>query len=168
MDRMSRSQMLMDMAIVTAMRGTCSRLQVGAVFSKDGRIIVNGYNGVPKGRPHCTHPCTCDPIQITGDDITMQILHDETCKARMPCLIAQHAERNAIDFAAKHGLSLEGSTLHVTHMPCEQCAGSLLNVGVELVIYLQPYRLTAGVELLEAGSVKVLRMQNKGLISSPL
>jgi dCMP deaminase len=167
MDRMSRSQMLMDMAIVTAMRGTCSRLQVGAVFSKDGRIIVNGYNGVPKGRPHCKHECTCLFLDVK-EEKEYPTGHFPGCPYFEPCLIAQHAERNAIDFAAKHGLSLEGSTLHVTHMPCEQCAGSLLNVGVALVIYLQPYRLTAGVELLEQAGIQVLRMQNKGLISSLL
>ena len=31
--------MLMQMAEVVAQRGTCSRLQVGAIFAKDGRVI---------------------------------------------------------------------------------------------------------------------------------
>jgi len=145
--------MLMGIALVTSERGTCSRLQVGAVFSKDGRILVNGYNGAPKGQPHCLHECDC------GGKVGFPEPHWPACASLAPCLIAQHAERNAIDFAARHGLQLEGSDLHVTHMPCEQCAGSLLNVGINTIFYMHPYRLTRGVELLEAAGVRVLRME---------
>jgi dCMP deaminase len=55
-------------------------------------------------------------------------------------------------------LELEGSDLHVTHMPCIICAGSLLNVGVQTVSYLNAYRLTEGVELLERTGVRVIAM----------
>jgi dCMP deaminase len=145
--------MLMGIALVTAERGTCSRLQVGAVFSKDGRILVNGYNGTAKGQPHCDHTCDC------GMSVDWyQVEHAEDCASGPLRCQAQHAERNAIDFAAKHGLELEGSDLHVTHMPCIICAGSLLNVGVQTVSYLNAYRLTEGVELLERTGVRVIAM----------
>lgn len=151
MERLTREEMLMGIAEVTSERGTCSRLKVGAVFSKEGRILVNGYNGAAKGMPHCDHECTCG-----GYRDAQHLEHLKFCPAGSPCTIAQHAERNAIDFAARHGLSLEGSVLYVTHMPCEQCAGSLLNVGVIRVIYREDYRLRAGVELLERAGVEVL------------
>lgn len=147
-ERISRDEMLMDMAKVVAKRGTCSRLHVGAVFSKEGRIIVTGYNGVPKGQPHCTHICDCgrkDPY----------LIHSPDCQAILPCAKASHAERNGIDFAARMGLSLEGSELHVTHMPCLSCAGSLINVGVERVTYFDSYRSLEGLELLKAAGITI-------------
>lgn len=55
MERLSRPELLMQMAHTMAQRGTCSRLQVGVVFSKNGRIISTGYNGAPAGVPHCEH-----------------------------------------------------------------------------------------------------------------
>lgn len=148
-ERISRHEMLMEMAKTVARRGTCSRLQVGAVFSKEGRIIVTGYNGVPKNQPHCNHECDCgrkDPY----------LSHSPDCQAVLPCTLASHAERNGIDFAARMGLSLEGSELHVTHMPCLSCAGSLINVGVEVVTYLHNYRIQDGVDLLNKAGITTM------------
>lgn len=154
MIRISRDEMLMEHAQVTAKRSTCSRLQVGAVYSRDGRIIVTGYNGTPKGRPHCRHECDCKPPYPGG--------HLKNCASTLPCTLASHAERNGIDFAAYHGLRLWGTELHVTHMPCITCAGSILNVGVHRVVYLEPYRLTDGVQLLASAGVEVLSFDGLG------
>jgi dCMP deaminase len=74
---------------------------------------------------------------------------------RPTCRTAGHAERNGIDFAARHGISLVGSTLGVTHMPCLECSRSIVNVGVTQVLYDIPYRITAGVELLRDAGVSV-------------
>ena len=148
--RLSREEMLMEHARVAAQRGSCSRLQVGAVFAREGRIISTGYNGTPKGVSHCDHTCNCFG---TLEDPTG---HDEGCNALEPCLVAHHAERNGIDFAARHGLSLLDSELYVTHMPCVQCAGSLLNVGIRQITFGSPYRLTDGVELLARAGILVL------------
>ena len=58
-DRPDRDDTLMGVAYLFAKRSTCSRLHVGAVFSKAGRILVTGYNGAPSGLPHCDHFCDC-------------------------------------------------------------------------------------------------------------
>lgn len=55
MERISREQMLMEVAHVVARRGTCSRAQVGVVFAREGRILATGYNGAPPGITHCIH-----------------------------------------------------------------------------------------------------------------
>lgn len=138
MDRMSRDQMLMEIAEVVSNRGTCSRLQVGAVISRDGRPIVTGYNGAPAGLPHCTHT----PFDEGG------------------CTHAEHAERNAVAFAARYGLALEGSELHCTHMPCLNCARMIINAGIVRVVYDERYRRTEGVELLREVGIEVVDMQN--------
>lgn len=53
--RPTREETLIETAYLWANRGTCSRLQVGAVIHRDGRILVQGYNGTPSGMPHCIH-----------------------------------------------------------------------------------------------------------------
>lgn len=141
--RISRNEMLMEIAQVIAKRGTCSRLQVGCVISRDGRIISTGYNGAPAGIDHCTHkemPAMFDNIN-TG--------------VNPGCTVASHAEQNAIAYAARHGVALDDSELHVTHAPCLACARSIINAGISRVTYDTPYRLTEGVELLEAANILV-------------
>lgn len=128
----------MNVADAVSLRGTCSRLQVGAVVSRDGRIITTGYNGAPAGLPHCQH-------------IVFDFLERDT-----GCQIAEHAERNAIAFAARYGLALEAGEMHVTHAPCLNCARVVINAGIAKVTYRVPYRLTAGVELLTQGGVEVV------------
>lgn len=184
--RVSRDEMLMDMAYAVARRGTCSRLRVGVVFSQDGRVISAGYNGAPAGMPHCDHYTYTegdkapDWVQEGFDKGfgpgRFQVLHElppgaqftrevggELYTVVLPatglspsCPISEHAERNAIAFAARKGVALEGSTMHVTHMPCLDCARSIINAGVEEVVYHQPYRITSGVNLLERAGLTVV------------
>lgn len=166
-ERISREDMLMQMARIVAQRGTCSRLQVGAVFAKDGRVVVTGYNGAPPGVRHCTH----DTYSYQGDvsevpawlpnsielplGATVYFDGNQISIGSGACSVAQHAEANAIGFAAREGLALGGTTLYCTHAPCLGCSRSLINAGVEKVIYEVPYRLKEGIELLKAVGIKV-------------
>lgn len=166
--RISRDTMLMGMAQIVAQRGTCSRLQVGAIVSRDGRVISTGYNGAPAGLPHCEHEDE-EPPYFMGY-ISAQVMKPEQKVWKLPsgqiavsevrpvigCETAEHAERNAIAFAARYGLALEGSELHCTHAPCLNCARVIINAGIKRVIYLVPYRLTAGVELLRQAGLDVV------------
>lgn len=127
--RLTRLDALMCTAVVFSGRATCSRTHVGAVLARDGRILSTGYNGAPPGLPHCVHES------------------DE------PCLVAEHAERNAIYFAARHGLSTEGSILVTTHQPCYECAKAIISAGIVQVVWNLPYRLTAGIDLLREASI---------------
>jgi dCMP deaminase len=120
----------MEHAKLVATRGTCPRLQVGALVHREGRILVTGYNGAPSGLPHCDH----------GEDAE-------------PCTWASHAERNCIDWAARLGISLLGAELVTTDTPCWQCAGSVINAGIRSVVSLRDYRLRQGVEMLTAAGV---------------
>lgn len=129
--RPSRDTTLIDVAYVFAQRGTCSRLPVGACFSREGRVLITGYNGPPSGAPECAH----------GDD--------------EPCADAIHAEANAIAWAARTGIRLEGATLHVTHSPCPACARLLVQAGIVRVVYDVPYRLTEPLDYLESAGVAV-------------
>lgn len=170
--RPDRDEVLMSVATLFATRSTCSRLHVGAVFSKEGRILVTGYNGAPAGLPHCDHSCNCTSFPVEVEELPSRgkampplfhlktawfdgIPHDERCAVFQPCLISEHAERNAIAFAARNGVALEGSEVHVTHMPCLPCAMSMVNAGVVAVHYREDYRIRDGLELLKTAGVAI-------------
>ena len=57
--RMSWDEYFMRMAHLVAKRSTCLRRQVGAVLVKDNRVLATGYNGAPKGLPHCVDLGKC-------------------------------------------------------------------------------------------------------------
>lgn len=117
MTRPTWEQYWLSHAKLTATRSTCSRRQVGAVFvSPDNQLLSAGYNGAPKGLPHC--------------------LHDGT---EAHCMISVHAEANAIASAARRGIAVEGSTCYTTLSPCAGCASLLVNTGVKEVVYLDVY-----------------------------
>lgn len=159
--RPERDKVLLHTAFLWAERSTCERLHVGAVFARDGRILVQGYNGAPAGMAHCDHTCNCDtegyPYFVEEND---EWVHRSFCRAPLPCTSAVHAEQNAISYAARWGVELEGSILYCTHQPCLNCAMSIVNVGVKAVIFSEEYRLKDGIRLLETAGVKVLRHSN--------
>ena len=182
-ERITRDEMLMEMAHTVAKRGTCSRLQVGAVFAQDGRVVVTGYNGAPPGLDHCIHESFTWPSDhemkwgdswyhtvpkwmaqvesrtngfITPTPGVTYYWDGEAISTKEGCGVAEHAERNAVAYAARHGISLGGSTLYCTHAPCGSCARTLIAVGVTAVYYDHAYRLTAGVDLLRHSGIQVI------------
>jgi dCMP deaminase len=128
--------MLLRMAEISSMRGTCNRKQVGAIIARDTRVISSGYVGSPPGTPHCL-----DAGCIIGPE--------------GGCIRTQHAEANAIAFAAKKGIATEGSTLYVTLSPCIACAKLIIAAGIIQVVYITKYRDESGLNYLEAGGVRV-------------
>jgi dCMP deaminase len=141
----------MDTAWLWAERSTCSRLHVGCVIARESRILTTGYNGTPAGMAHCNHDCDCGYPGEGG--LLFKNKHLSNCKSTQFCTTAVHAEANAITFAARYGLSLEGAFLYTTHMPCLNCSMLIVNSGVVAVVWETDYRDRSGLELLEAGKV---------------
>ena len=114
----------MNLASDLARRSHCVKAQVGAVLTKDTRIISIGYNGPPAHTHNCDEewPETGCPRDARGS-----------------CSLALHAEENAILYAVKNGADLEGSTLYVTLSPCLPCARIIFSSGIKKVIYLNSY-----------------------------
>ena len=124
----------MEIARTVATRATCPRARVGAVLTRDKRILTTGYNGAPSGIPHCTD-VGC--IMVDGH-----------------CLRATHAEANAIVQGALHGVSTQGATAYCTHQPCAGCSKLLISAGVVRIVYQDAYPDEVGEGLLaEAGVV---------------
>ncbi len=121
--RISRDELLMGMAQTVAMRGTCERLRVGAIVSRDGRSISEGYVGSPPGMPHCI---------------------DEGCVMENDhCIGTTHAEINALLFAARNGIATNGAEIFITHSPCYSCAKAIVTAGITRVVWFNEYRKDA-------------------------
>lgn len=127
----SFSKIFMDLAADLALRSHCVKAQVGAVLTKDTRIISIGYNGPPAGTHNCDEewPETGCPRD-----------------SKNSCSLALHAEENAILYAVKNGASLEGSTLYLTLSPCLPCARIIYSSGVKKVYYLNSYAEYKGLD----------------------
>lgn len=129
---------LLEVARVMSLRSTCSRAAVGAVIAVNGRICASGFNGAPHGMAHCVHPD-----------------NERSATSADACRTAVHAEANAIVFAARHGVSIDGATMYTTHTPCVSCSLLILNSGITRVICAVRYRDATGVRLLREVGVVV-------------
>ncbi|HZO93907.1 MAG TPA: cytidine/deoxycytidylate deaminase family protein [Candidatus Baltobacteraceae bacterium] len=125
----------MDIARTVATRATCPRARVGAVLTRQRRILTTGYNGAPRGVAHCTE-AGC--IMVAGH-----------------CVRATHAEANAIVQGALHGVGLEGATAYCTHQPCVGCSKLLISAGVVRIVYADAYPDPIAQELLAEAGVRL-------------
>lgn len=145
--RISKDHYFMNIAIEVARRSTCTRRQIGAIIVSDvGEIKSTGYNGNPRGIPHCDEiGCIRDKLGIPSG-------------TRLETCTAVHAEQNALIQA---GTNSRGSTLYSTIVPCPICARMILNAQVARVVYIDDYSDLAGVELLKQGGIKISRLDKK-------
>lgn len=126
--RQTWDEYFMNIARQVATRSTCLRRQVGAVaVSKDNRILGTGYNGSLPGTPHCdVVGCLREQLGVPSGQ------RQEICRA-------QHAEANVCNFAARHGVALEGATMYVTAQPCTTCVKAMATTGIHRVIFDSEY-----------------------------
>ncbi len=125
----------LDITLAVSRRSTCLRAQVGAIIVKDKRILTTGYNGAPKGLPHCL-------------DAGCEIVDGH-------CVRSLHAEQNAIIQAALHGVSLDGGTIYTTHQPCATCAKMIINAGLTRVVYVGHYPDEVSLKYLRQANIQI-------------
>jgi dCMP deaminase len=141
----------MDLAEKLAIKSHCVKAQVGAVLTKDTRIVSLGYNGPPAGTHNCDEewPEAGCPRDSKGS-----------------CSLALHAEQNAILYASKNGVNMQGSTLYVTLSPCIACARVIYTMGIKKVFYKNSYanfkglKSDEGVDFLRKFGVEVVHYVN--------
>jgi dCMP deaminase len=142
LDRPSWDAYFMQIAHLVKTRATCPRRQVGALIVRDKRILATGYNGAPRGLPHCPPG---------GPD------HDwpDGCMRAGHCIRSLHAEQNALLQAAMIGVPCEGADVYVTCQPCNACAKMLINAGIRRVIYEGDYPDEFSKELFRMAGMQV-------------
>ncbi len=152
MKRPAFDDIFMELAVNLASRSHCIKRHVGAVLTKDTRIISIGYNGPPAG----THNC---------DEEWPEVGCPRDSKGG--CSLALHAEQNAILYAVKNKTSVEDATLYVTLSPCLACSRIIYSMGIKRVIYLNSYAehkglsSDEGVDFLQKFGVQCERYQGK-------
>lgn len=144
-NRIEIDEAYMQMAEVWSKRSKANRLQVGALIVKNGRIISDGYNGMPAGATGDDDVCEeygdCDPADPTSPP-PIRTKHE-----------VLHAEANAILKLAASGGGSEGATLYTTYSPCPECAKLIVQAKIARVVYRNHYRLPEGIERLEKRGV---------------
>jgi dCMP deaminase len=147
--RPSLDEYFMKMAHLAATRSTCLRRKVGAVIVKDKRVLSTGYNGAPKGLPHCDEVgCLRANLDVpTGEK-------HELCRG-------VHAEQNAIIQAAVFGTSIKDGKIYTTNRPCVVCTKLLINANISEIIYDEDYIDELAQEILSHSKVKVRQYKLK-------
>lgn len=161
-------KVMMETALIWAEESYCERAQVGAVLAKGGRIVSNGYNGMPAGSTNNGKPDNCceeETLRCLGCDARFDEdnfngyyicphCNNRVSKGTKTRKDVIHAEMNAILFAARNGITTEGCTMYVTLSPCIECAKGIVQAGISRVIYDSDYRKSAGVEFLIKNGVE--------------
>lgn len=115
----------------------------GAVIVDDDNIVISmGYNGFPRG---------CNETVETRYEKPHKYLYTE------------HAERNAIYHAARHGVTIKGCTMYVTMFPCSDCARGIIQAGIKKLISPEPdvehekwgVHFKAALEMLDESQIEI-------------
>jgi dCMP deaminase len=112
------------LAQVVAMRSTCPRRQVGCILvDYNDEVMSTGYNGTPKGMPHCIDkPC---PGARKKSGIGLDL-----CEA-------VHAEQNAL-LQCKNTRQIKAC--YTTTFPCVHCIKLLMNTSCSCIYFLNSYK----------------------------
>jgi len=143
--RISKDEYFIRIAHTVARRSTCIRRQIGSIVVSDvGEIKSTGYNGNPRGLPHCEESgCIRDELGIPSG-------------TRMETCTAVHAEQNALIQA---GTNARGGTLYTTIVPCPICARMIINAQISRVVYSGDYSDRQGLDLLRRAGLEICRLE---------
>lgn len=124
--------------------------KVGAVIVGTSHNVLSiGFNGFPRG---------------VNDNVDAR--HERPAKY----MYTEHAERNAIYNAARHGIRLEGATLYLNGggLPCDDCARAVMQSGIVAVVSMdKPFEGKGGIweekervsaEMFGEAGVKIIRL----------
>ena len=118
--------------------------------TKVGCVIVNGHNA----------------ILSTGYNGLPRNVMEQPARYERPAKYrwTEHAERNAIYNAARHGISLDGATLFVTGLPpCADCARAIIQCGIKEVCVCVPADSSASARWADETEISRIMFQEAGV-----
>tara|TARA_B100001109_G_C18560127_1_gene333834 strand:+ start:85 stop:555 length:471 start_codon:yes stop_codon:yes gene_type:complete len=115
MPRLSWDEYFIKMAQLVATRSKDPNTHIGAVIvGPDNEVLATGYNNFVRG---------------IDDDVP------ERSERPEKYYWFEHAERNAIYSAARHGVSLKGCKIYLScWIPCTDCARGIIQSGIKEII----------------------------------
>ena len=125
------------------------RAKVGCCLVTDNDLTVLGTNGLPKQLGNKLEYEENYKFCNFGDGIL---------KTKNEVI---HAELNTILKCAKEGVSVKGATIYTTLSCCSQCASMLASCGIKRVVYLEEYRDTKGIEVLNECGIIVEKLNSE-------
>ena len=136
-----------ELCKVAAMKSHCLSRQIGAVLVKDKTVIALGYNGPPRGIPHCGVARRKSDVTLfhrLNGSIEPIFGNDEMCPRQrlgfssgdgLHLCPAAHAEDNCISNAARTGVAIMGATMYIScGVPCKNCLGKIINAGIAEIV----------------------------------
>ncbi|NIA01952.1 MAG: AAA family ATPase [Nitrospirae bacterium] len=132
--RPTKDEYYLDLAKSVSRRGTCTKVEIGAVIIRDDQVVATGYCGAPRGTKSSQEHgfCLRKKLGIPSGH------RYEMCRS-------VHAEQNAIINAARAGTSLLGGDMYIygkqwgegadaiDAFPCFICKKMLINCGFKRV-----------------------------------
>jgi len=149
--RPSKDIYFLLIAAAVRTRADCVGRRVGAVVTREGRVLSTGYNGTPFGMPNCSEG-GCLRCARRGEQGAPKGGAYDVC-------ICVHAEQNALLTAARFGQQTLGALITTTVQPCFGCLKEMLQAGIRDVHYLHAW------DPLEAYGEPALAAQYAGLRS---
>ncbi len=135
-----------NQCLALAEASNCPRRKFGALLLDPARnvILMDGYNGGPRGGGHLCGGETClrDQLQVPSGT-----------RLEIGC---HHAEMNVICNAAASGVPTRNAWLIVTGEPCLMCSKLIHHAGIERVLIVAGgYAGENGIEYLNTHGVQV-------------
>lgn len=161
-------QVMMATAYNFASLSYAKRKQVGAVLSRNGRIVACGYNGTIPGADNSCED-QCDHCGGSGRMHSTIEFGGEVIEACDRCggtglttsEFVLHAEQNIFMFCNRQGLKTAGCELYVTMAPCKTCSKLIASAGITKVFYDEVYRDMSGIEFLNKMNIATEQIKNE-------
>ncbi|MDR2007831.1 MAG: cytidine/deoxycytidylate deaminase family protein [Alphaproteobacteria bacterium] len=153
MGRPTWDEYFLNILDAVALRASCDRGKSGCVITMDNRILSTGYVGAPAGLP------SCDEVGHLLREVKY-----EYGEVKQHCVRTIHAEQNAIIYAARYGVSINGATLYCTMTPCPVCCMLIIASGIKRVVAKHDYQASADTKNMFASANIELTILNQQTI----
>lgn len=137
MERISKDEYYLGIALAVCKRSTCLKRRYGCVIVKNDEIIATGYNGSPRGQVNCCDTDECKRMNVPHNSGDYSDCH------------SVHAEQNAMLSADRQ--KMIGATLYLVGegrledlmfpwieldeaTPCPICERMIRNAGITRIV----------------------------------
>ena len=122
----------------------CLSRKIGAILVRDNIVVATGYNGPPRGVPHCGLPrlamdekmaTALKGMEKKAVDLCPRQVLGHPSGTHLEMCTATHAEVNCIINAARVGVQVKGTTMYMNCIvSCRECLKVIINSGIKSLV----------------------------------